>query len=78
MNLYLLTQDENRGYDTYDSMVVAARSEKEAKQIPPYSNYNWDSSYCEWASAPDNVNAKLIGVSYEDESRVILASFNAG
>lgn len=35
MNLYLLTQDTVRGYDTYDSCVVCAESEEEAQKIVP-------------------------------------------
>jgi len=30
MNLYLLEQDENEGYDTYDSMIIAAKSDSDA------------------------------------------------
>jgi hypothetical protein len=33
MNLYLLTQTDNNGYDTYDSMVIAASSEEDAKHL---------------------------------------------
>ena len=33
MNLYLLTQNENNGYDTYDSMVVSAENEEDAKYL---------------------------------------------
>ena len=35
MNLYLLTQDTVRGYDTYDSCVVCAESEEEAQTVIP-------------------------------------------
>ena len=35
MNLYLLTQRTNNGYDTYDSCVVAAESESDARTIHP-------------------------------------------
>ena len=35
MNLYLLTQEDASGYDTYDSCVVAAKNEEDAKQIVP-------------------------------------------
>lgn len=33
MNLYLLTQNVNNGYDTYDSMVIAAENEEDAKHL---------------------------------------------
>ena len=35
MKLYLLTQTDNRGYDTFDSCVVCAPSEEEAREIHP-------------------------------------------
>jgi len=35
MNLYLLTQTVNNNYDTFDSAVVAAETEKEALRIHP-------------------------------------------
>jgi len=35
MNIYLLTQDVNNGYDTYDSVVVAAKSPEDAREIHP-------------------------------------------
>lgn len=41
MNLYLLSQKQNSGYDTYDSCVVAARDENEAKRISPAPYYKW-------------------------------------
>ena len=35
MNIYLLSQNVNSGYDTYDSMVVAAKNEEDARTIYP-------------------------------------------
>ena len=37
MKLYLLTQSVNAGYDTFDSVVVAAKSPKDARTIHPYN-----------------------------------------
>lgn len=51
MNLYLISQDINSGYDTYDSAVVAAESEKDAREIHPSSfvthvnNDKWMGTY---------------------------------
>ena len=39
--LYFLYQDVNSGYDTYDSMVVCAKSEDNARVISPSSNYKF-------------------------------------
>jgi hypothetical protein len=35
MNLYLISQNANDDYDTYDSAVVAAKSESDARTINP-------------------------------------------
>lgn len=35
MNLYLISQDINNNYDTYDAAVVAAESEDDARAIHP-------------------------------------------
>ena len=52
MNIYLLNQTEKTGYDTYDSCVVIANNEEEAKLIHPngYDKYReelkvWLSDY---------------------------------
>ena len=37
LNLYLITQDTNYDYDTYDAAVVVAESEVEAKTMHPAS-----------------------------------------
>jgi hypothetical protein len=37
MNLYLISQDADDNYDTYDSAVVAAKSEDDARTINPCS-----------------------------------------
>jgi hypothetical protein len=35
MNLYLLTQDANKEYDTFNACIVVADTEEEAKKIHP-------------------------------------------
>lgn len=35
MNIYKISQKENNNYDTYDSAIVIANSEEEAKKIHP-------------------------------------------
>ena len=54
MNLYLISQDINTGYDTYDSAIVAAESEQAAREIHPsgfvthVTNNKWMGTYsCE-------------------------------
>ena len=79
MNLYLLTQNEEFGYDTYDSVVVAAKTETDAKSIHPSGDDAWGYWSGCWPKSPENVDAKLIGYAVEGTPEgVILSSFNAG
>jgi len=82
MKLYLLTQSENRGYDTYDSCVVCAESEEDAKTIHPSEcrrDKPWEYKWDEWATSPDKVECQELGESNDEQERgLILASFNAG
>ena len=81
MNLYLLTQDVNMDWDTYESVIVCAESEEEAVKIHPDGEiwgtvYRWDDT---WAENPSLVKCRKIGVADESiEKGVVLASFNAG
>jgi len=91
MNLYLrlelVTQTVNRGYDTYDSCVVAAENEESARMIRP-DDRTWDQERelaskgrpsMVWADAPEQVIVIQIGeTSFYKEAQLILASFNAG
>jgi hypothetical protein len=45
LNLYLISQDVNNNWDTYDSAVVAAASEEEARLIYPN---NWAEDIIKW------------------------------
>ena len=43
MNLYLVTPNYNLGYDCYTAVIVAATSEKEARELHPSGNQKaWD------------------------------------
>lgn len=76
MKLYLLSQTENEGYNTYDSAVVVAEDEVSAKEIVP-GGYGWSDKYSPWATSPSRVTAKYIGEAAEGVHGVICASFNA-
>lgn len=80
MNIYYISQDENNDYDTYDSMVVVANSEEEAKQIHPRRDGWIDNIWNVWASSPERVKVELVGTASNKyrEPGIILASFNAG
>lgn len=83
MKLYLITQTDKTGYDTYDAAVVAANSAEEAANIDPGSGEKltetkrYDSGT--WTRDPSRVKVKELGVALADVSPgVICASFNAG
>jgi len=90
VNIYLLTQYEVGGYDTFDSCVVCAKDEEEARGIHPEESWDhikteadkrsrWANNYGTWAKSPKSVTATLIGSAVNGSERgVILASFNAG
>ena len=48
MKLWLISQNENNDYDTYDSAVVAAETEEEARHIYPD---NWGLSEAKWTGS---------------------------
>jgi hypothetical protein len=78
MNLYYLSQDDERGYDTYDSCIVAAETEEEARLIRPGYG-DWGERYGTWARKPEYVKVELIGTAVKGtRAGVVLASFNAG
>jgi len=92
--LWLLTQDEAGGYDTYDSCIVAAYDDVSARRTYPCATFGpdrfneatgmWECAdgppfgAYTWASSPDSVTATRIGVADGIEPGVVLASFNAG
>lgn len=87
LKLYLLERtDDCCHYDTYDSVVVAAFSEDDAKLINPdgsKDNVGSDAYHHlnggQWVCKLDQIEVKLIGIAGADVLRgVILASFNAG
>ena len=97
MNIYLLSQRKPDGslitenYDVFDTCVVFAASEEEARNIHPDSDGTciWQEGkwfdtkhklhYDDWV-APEDVTVTLIGTALNENppSRVICASFLAG
>ena len=78
MKLWLISQKENRDYDTYDSAVVAAETKEEAVSIHPgpYAHNAYPVS--SWAPK-EQVQANYIGhAKIGTKAGVICASFNAG
>jgi hypothetical protein len=84
LKLWLISQDDNNDYDTYDSAVVVAKSADAARAIHP-SAYKDEpvteepEKYSSWA-VYSKVNAVEIGVAAPAliEGSVVCASFNAG
>lgn len=64
MKLFLISQDKVNGYDTYDSAVVSAKSEADARNIHPWefvthvTNGKWMGTYS---------GGKNIGSEYEND-----------
>ena len=92
-NIYLVSQDINNDYDTYDSMVVIAKNEDEARKTNPCGYYFYDEEWIDiipngivtkehgdqWVAAEDinKLKVRLIGTT-ENKYGVVLKSFNAG
>ena len=79
LNLYYLSQNDETGYDTYDSCVVAAVDEEAARHIHPGGG-EWDTMFGgTWARYPNKVKVEFIGVAASHvKPGVVCASFNAG
>lgn len=78
MNIYRISQAENGSYDTFDSAIVVAASEEDAKNTTP-DGKPFTTRYGTWASKPENVTVELVGTTDIFPAGTILcASFNAG
>ena len=79
MKLWLISQTQNNNYDTYDSAVVSAPDENSAKNLHPSERTEaWNCSR-DWCDIPNDVTAVYLGEAPNiTETKVILASFNAG
>jgi len=90
LNIYLLSQNTVKDYDTFDSCIVVAPDEDTARGIHPGGFRRWngrrwvdprfphDTERCtNWAPAP-KVKVTLVGVAAEGVQGVLCASYNAG
>lgn len=81
MKLFLITQDDNNDYDTYDSAVVAAEIEEVAKAMDPSTGEpaKFGKKYSDWSRTIDRVTVQYLGEAVDGTTQgVICASFNAG
>jgi hypothetical protein len=78
MKLYLISQDICTGWDTYDSAVVAAENENDARDMHPNGTLlSEDLDSGSWATNPKHVDVEYLGET-KREKGVVCASFNAG
>lgn len=74
LKLWKISQDVNHDWDTFDSAVVAAETEDEARNTSP-AGADWRRA---WAP-PEKVTVEYIGIAAEGiKPGVIVSSFNAG
>ena len=79
LKIYKLSQTENCGYGTYDSCVVIAESEEDARQMNPGGNTEWGEEWTQWCHSPDQVEVEFIGTAPKSaKPGIVIASFNAG
>lgn len=82
MNLYLVSQRDNRGCDTYDSCVVVASSEEEARNIHPGNETDRNCWQFDLVSDTSKITVVFLGVyagpSNDLDNPVICSSFHAG
>jgi hypothetical protein len=73
MNLYLISQNENNYYDTYEACVVCAVSKMSAQKMKPEEGDNGA-----WATKKENVKVEYLGkASGSMKAGFILKSFIA-
>jgi len=82
MKLFLISQEVNNNYDTYDSAVVAAPDEATAQNMHPSNGkqIGWATlpKYDDdWCKLPEQVTVKYLGETDLPQG-VVCASFNAG
>jgi hypothetical protein len=85
MKLFMISQNVNNDYDTYDSAVVIADSADTAQRMHPHyvetagvvpdGHDEW--AYAEWAR-PEFVSVEYLGETAATMPRIICTSYNAG
>ena len=80
MNIYLVKQSINNGYDTYDSMIVMSKTEERARDMHPEGVGGWTNKWSDWIDLDQKhlLSVSNIGVTKSREEGVVLTSYNAG
>lgn len=81
MKLFLISQDQNNDYDTYDSAVVVAPDEETARNMDPSNGQpmdRWECWWNTWCDDPNLVSVRYLGEAADGVTQgVVCASFNA-
>ena len=81
MNIYKISR-EDWDYDDYDSAIVIAENEDQARMTNPRNGEMLDPEnfgIYGWAESPDLVTVELVGIALPDaQPGLILSSYNAG
>ncbi|WP_428739451.1 hypothetical protein [Sulfurimonas sp.] len=77
MNIYLVDRGF-RDMDAYDSFVCIAENEEDARNMHPNNCWAECYLYQDWCTKEEckDLQVTLLGVSIENEARVVLASYN--
>ena len=82
MNLYLITRNDDVDYDQYDSAVVAAPDEEDAKALIEQDLDDWTHYgyvYHKKVNTKLDITIKLIGTAIDEmQYGIVVDSFNAG
>ena len=84
MKLFLIEQDQNCAYDSYDSAVVAAPNEDAARTMhpetgQPMKDEDWNENYGLWCNGQEHVKVRYLGEAIDGvEPGIVCSSFNAG
>ena len=77
LKLYLISQNVNDTYNTFDSAVVVAETEEDAKHIHPCDPSDPRYNYPSWTTS-DNVTCKLLSETVSSDLQagdIVCASF---
>ena len=61
MNLYKIKRTDSVGYDEYDSAVVVAPNEDEARKIHPARYQHLASTWTDWTNQPETLKVEYVG-----------------
>ena len=80
LGIWLIERTDEYGYDEYDSAVVYAETDDEAREMHPngYGVIDPEETYSSWTTL-EHVKVTRIGTAWDGAMKgVVCASFNAG